>query len=103
MMHEITVQELQEKKLAHSPLILVDVREPHENEEYNIGGVNIPLSELPFRIEELKALGDGEIVLYCNSGSRSILAQKLLATQFKIDNACSLVGGVHTWKEVYPE
>jgi rhodanese-related sulfurtransferase len=98
-MKEITSKELHERLVAGEETILIDVREPYEHEEFNLGGRNIPVTELPFRIDELKALGDHEIVLYCQSGNRSMLAQKLLATQFNIVNTINLVGGARGWKE----
>lgn len=100
-MKEISAKELNERLAAGEDIILIDVREPYEHEEYNIGGTNIPVTELPFRIDELKALGDHEIVLYCQSGNRSMLAQKLLAMQFNIVNTINLVGGAKGWKEAY--
>lgn len=101
-MDEITPAELRQRLTSAEKIFLVDVREPHEHEEFNIGGTNIPITELPFRIEELKASGDADIVLYCRSGNRSVLAQKLLATQFKIENTLNLKGGVSAWKEEFP-
>jgi rhodanese-related sulfurtransferase len=97
-MNEITAQELNQRIRSGEKLSLIDVREPHEHEEFNIGGINIPVTELPFRIEELKQLGEGEIVLYCQSGNRSMLAQKLLAMQFNIHNTLNLKGGVTAWR-----
>lgn len=98
-MNEISVSELKKRLSSGDHLLLVDVREPHEHDEYNLGGVNIPVSELPFRIDELKNEEENTIVLYCQSGNRSILAQKLLAMQFKIENTVNLKGGVNAWKE----
>ena len=98
-MNEITASELHARLASGEELILIDVREPYEHDEYNIGGTNIPVTELPFRIDELRALGDHEIVLYCQSGNRSMLAQKLLATQFNIVNTTNLIGGARGWKE----
>jgi rhodanese-related sulfurtransferase len=98
-MNEITAASLHERLAAGDKLILVDVREPYEHESFNIGGLNIPITELPFRVDELKEREDAEIVLYCQSGNRSMLAQKLLATQFHIENTLNLKGGVNGWKE----
>ena len=98
-MNEITSKALLTRLAAGEKLTLIDVREPYEHEEFNIGGINIPVTELPFRIEEIKQLADHEIVLYCQSGNRSMLAQKLLATQFNIANTLNLLGGVRGWKE----
>ena len=102
-MNEITVQILRELIDTDKAPALVDVREPHEHDEYNLGGKNIPVTELPFRISELQALGDTDIILYCQSGSRSSLAQKLLSAQFNITNTTNVQGGVNAWKEAFEE
>lgn len=98
-MNEITVTELKSRLASGDHLLLVDVREPHEHDEYNLGGINIPVTQLPFRTDELKSDEENTIVLYCQSGNRSLLAQKLLATQFKIENTLNLKGGVTAWRE----
>ncbi len=97
-MNEITVSDLHQLMASGKTPALIDVREPHEHDEFNIGGINIPVTELPFRISELQALGDTDIVLYCQSGSRSILAQKLLSTQFNVHHTINLIGGIKSWK-----
>ena len=101
-MKEMTSSQVRDQLASGAPLHLLDVREPYEHEEYNIGGINIPLSELAFRIDEIKQLGEGDIVLYCQSGNRSSLAQKLLGTQFNILNTINLTGGVRAWREENP-
>jgi len=101
-MHEISPTELKLRLSSGDKLLLIDVREPYEHEDFNIGGINIPITELPFRIEEIKVPEDSAIVLYCQSGNRSGLAQKLLATQFKIENTINLKGGVKAWKTELP-
>jgi adenylyltransferase/sulfurtransferase len=53
---------------------LIDIREPYEHEEFNIGGENIPMDEL----EKEDILANVVTVLYCASGIRSkTLAIKL--------------------------
>lgn len=99
MMKEITAAELRQRIAAGEHLILLDVREPYEHEEFDIGGTNIPLAELAFRVDELRALVENDIVVYCASGNRSVLAQKLLAVQFQITNTLSLIGGTRSWNE----
>ena len=98
-MNEILPAELMSRIRSGEKFRLIDVREPHEHDEYDIGGLNIPITELAFRIEEIKPEDESEtLVLYCQSGNRSILAQKLLAMQFGIDNTLNLLGGINAWK-----
>ncbi|HEX5111467.1 MAG TPA: rhodanese-like domain-containing protein [Saprospiraceae bacterium] len=99
-MNEITAPELREELKQNNSLHLIDVREPYEHEEFNIGGRNIPLGDLMNHEEELKALSKtGDLVLYCRSGNRSAVAQKLLASRFGIENTINLKGGVMSWEE----
>ena len=98
-MKEITVAELKEKISKREPIVLVDVREPYEHEDFNIGGILIPLADIPYSAERIKELGENVIVLYCKSGNRSIMAQKLLALQHGITNTASLKGGITAWRE----
>lgn len=57
---------------------LVDVRTPGEFKAAHIpGAVNIPLDKLEARLAELPDKG-AEIVVYCRSGRRSGIAQRLL-------------------------
>lgn len=95
---EISISELKQRIVSGEDLILIDVREPYEHEEYNIGGVNIPVTEIPFKVDEIRNQEGGDIILYCQSGNRSVLAQKLLATQFKIENTFNLKGGITAWR-----
>ena len=57
-------------------LFLIDVREPNEFEADNLGGINIPLSEVADEITSLPS--DKTIVLYCNTGRRSKQAFDLI-------------------------
>ncbi len=52
--------------------LLVDVRTPEEYAAGHLpGAVNIPLDQLPKRLEELGKPGEQTIVVYCRSGNRS--------------------------------
>ena len=53
--------------------VLVDVRTPTEVAEVSISGTkNIPLDELPSRLDELKDFSS--ILFICRSGGRSVTA-----------------------------
>ncbi|MEZ4902845.1 MAG: rhodanese-like domain-containing protein [Spirosomataceae bacterium] len=53
---------------------MVDAREPWEFEEFNIGGLNIPLAEIREHRDEL--LPFQQIVVVCTNGTRSRVAAK---------------------------
>jgi len=90
----ITPEALKESMDAGYPVNLLDVREDHEREEYNIGGHHIPIQELPERIYELDPTLP--YVVYCYSGGRSSFACEFLTNQgFKVKN---LVGGMKAWQ-----
>ena len=58
--------------------LLIDVRPTGEFEQGHIeGAINIPIQQLPSRLDELGA-DTQEIVVYCASGGRSNLAKRLL-------------------------
>ena len=69
----------QARKLVAEGARLVDVRTPAEYRAGHIdGAVNIPVSELGSRTQEL-GTKDGPIVVYCQSGARSGRAKQILA------------------------
>ena len=66
------------RQLVASGALLLDVRTEGEYQDGGIeGSVNIPIQELPGRLDEL---GDKDqpIVVYCQSGGRSAMAKRLL-------------------------
>lgn len=98
-MKEISALELQQKMQSGEHMILVDVREEYEHEEFSIGGINIPVTDIPEQAERLQDYGNVDLVLYCRSGNRSGMAQKILAVQFDMHNTINLKGGMNAWKE----
>ena len=74
-MKVVTVEELKQKMDKGEEVNLVDVREPHEFEEVNIGGRLVPLGKVQtMQVEELEDLKEKEVIVYCRSGRRSMLA-----------------------------
>ncbi len=81
-----------------SSFVLIDVREPYENEEFNIGGQLIPVGQVMGAIPGLEAHKNDEIIVYCRSGNRSGMAKMLLeASGFK--NVKNLLGGMLDWQQ----
>ncbi len=97
----ISVTELKAKLDAKEDFILIDVREPHEHAEFNVGGQLIPVGEIPHALEQLTEHKDDEIVLYCRSGNRSGMAQQFLH-QYGFTKVLNLTGGMLAWQETYP-
>lgn len=67
--------------IAEKKGTIVDVRTPEEFMGGNVvGSVNVPLQEIPSRMDELKGMNQ-PLVLCCASGGRSGSAQRFLARQ----------------------
>lgn len=94
---DITVQELKERLEKGETVNLIDVREPYEYEEDNLGGELIPLGEVPYRIDELEDRKDEEIVVHCRSGARSARAQQFLEEN-GFTNVRNLTGGIMAYR-----
>ena len=92
-MEIITPEELKSRLDKGEELHLLDVREPHERAEFNIGGVFIPLGKIQtMQTDEIDDWKDKEVVCYCRSGSRSAQACLALET-FGFKNTKNLAGG----------
>jgi rhodanese-related sulfurtransferase len=100
-MQNITAEEVKERLDKGEKLNLVDVREPHEHAEFNIGGVLFPLGKIQaMMVDELEDLKDEEVIVYCRSGNRSGQAAMILDTMgFK--NTKNLTGGMLKWQEKF--
>ncbi len=85
-------------KLASA--VLLDVREPWEFAMARIArSVNIPMSTLVARIDEVHALrpsADIPIVLICHHGIRSMQCARYLASQ-GVEPLINLTGGIDAW------
>jgi rhodanese-related sulfurtransferase len=80
--------------------VLLDVREPWEFETARIErSVNIPMSTLVARIDEVRALQpspDTPMVVICHHGMRSMQCARYLAAQ-GVDSLINLTGGIDAW------
>ncbi len=73
---EISADELKAWQASGRPLVLLDVREPHEHARHNIGGQLLPLGQLAARRAEIAP--GVPVVVHCASGVRSQQAAQLL-------------------------
>ena len=100
-MTTITIDEVKTRVDAGENVNLVDVREPDERAEFNIGGHFIPLGQIQMMlVDDIDNLKDEEVVCYCRSGKRSMQACMMLET-FGFTNVKNLEGGMVGWQEKY--
>lgn len=90
----MTPTELKARLDNNESIVVLDVREPEEFAIANIGGVHIPLGDLPQRFHELDP--EKEMVVMCHHGMRSAHAVGYLRSQgfTKVNN---LSGGIEAW------
>ncbi len=92
-----TPEEVVRKLKFNIPLVLLDVRTAGENRQGHIAdSLNIPLHELSSRLPELEPYRHREIVVYCATGNRSVIATHFL--QKHGFSAANLRGGFWAWK-----
>ncbi len=98
-MTEISVEQLKARMDAGEKINLLDVREPHEYAEFNIGGKLFPLGKIQsMQIEDIEDLRDEEVIINCRSGKRSMMACMILE-QMGFTNTVNVVGGVLDWQD----
>ncbi len=98
-MTTITADEVKFRLESGEKLNLVDVREPHENAEFNIGGTLLPLGKVQtMQVEDIDNIKNEEVIVYCRSGNRSGQAALMLET-FGFTDVKNLTGGMLAWKE----
>lgn len=101
-MENISAEEVKQRIDKGETLNLVDVREPHENAEFNIGGILLPLGDIrAMQTDAIEDLKDQEVIVYCRSGNRSGQAAMLLET-YGFQNVKNLTGGMMKWQETFP-
>ncbi len=90
-------------RLRASPgsMVLLDVREPYERATAAIEpSLHIPMQEVPGRSAEIPV--DKTVVVYCHTGSRSLLVAAYLEGE-GFRSIANLRGGIHAWsREVDP-
>ena len=101
-MQTIDVSSLKSKLDAGESLHLVDVREPAEHDEFNIGGILLPLGNIRMGdIDAIENLKEKEVYLYCRSGNRSGQAALMLESM-GFSNVTNVVGGMLAWQDQFP-
>ena len=92
---EVAPAELKQSLDRGEKILLIDVREPWENNLCRIDGSKlIPMGSIP---ANLQAIDSGEpVVCYCHHGMRSLDVTVWLRSQ-GVENVRSLAGGIDRW------
>lgn len=89
---QIDIDEL--ARLRESGVVLVDVRQPDEFEQFHVPGAKlIPLAEVPERVEEIP--DDQRVYVICATGGRSGKAVEYLNQQGF--DTVNVAGGSKAW------
>ena len=93
----LTAKAFDERTRSIDDLQIVDVRNPGELHEGAIAGsVNIPVGQIPDRVDELDVTRP--TVVYCAGGYRSSVAASLLRQKGFVD-VSDIIGGYGAWAE----
>src|SRR5919202_5234666 len=94
---EVSVEAVAARRTRGDEVVLLDVREPEEVRAGSIeGAVTIPRGFLEFQAAEHLPQTDTDIVVYCASGARSLLAAQVLRVM-GYTQVASLAGGMTRW------
>lgn len=100
-MTTINVEDLKKRLDNGEKINLIDVREPQEYAEKNIGATLIPLGRImSMQVDELEDLRNEEIIIHCRSGMRSMQACMMLE-QMGFTNTVNVEGGILAWTEKF--
>ena len=98
-MQTISVEALKEKIDSGAKINLVDVREPHEHADFNIGGILLPLGQVQIlNIDAIEDLKNEEVFVYCRCGNRCGQACMMLETA-GFANVINVSGGMLAWQD----
>ncbi|MSQ79445.1 MAG: rhodanese-like domain-containing protein [Flavobacteriaceae bacterium] len=99
---DITVEELKTRMDNGEKINLIDVREPYEYEEFNLGGKLIPLGTIASNLDDLEDWKEQEVVVHCKVGGRSAAAVDYMK-KMGFTNVRNLMGGVLDWQAKFPQ
>jgi rhodanese-related sulfurtransferase len=100
-MKTISTEEVKARLESGEALNILDVREPYENTEFNIGGRLVPLGKIQtMQLDDIEDWKDDEIIIYCRSGNRSGQACLILET-IGFTNVKNLTGGMLEWRDKF--
>jgi len=99
----VSVDDVKKALDAKEQSVLLDVRTPQEYEKGHIhGSINIPVGEIEKTVVSLLPDKQQKIVVYCLSGSRSVLAVDMMIKQ-GYTHVFDMTSGLLAWRaKKYP-
>lgn len=97
---DISQRELMQRLDMNEVPLIIDVRKPDEFVTGHVPGArNIPHSDMDARLDELRGNEHEEVVVYCESGRRAAIAQKILE-QSGFTKVRHLEGDMKSWRKI---
>ncbi len=94
---EIAPRELQRRRAAGEPVVLIDCRTETERLLAKIeGSIHVPMQSISVHIDALRVHEAAVVVVHCHHGVRSLQVTQLLR-KAGFDDVKSLAGGIHLW------
>ena len=95
---QISVDEVKQMIDAKEDLILLDVRTEGEVTRGKLeNSINIPIDQIPAKVEGVMPDKNAKIVVYCLSGSRSVFAVEFMQ-KLGYKNALNMTNGILAWR-----
>lgn len=95
---EITPLELKTLLEKNNTTIqLIDLRETYQFEDFNIGGINIPLDEVISNRDKLDT--SKKIIFICNTGRKAKAIIRTLNVKHKFPTLYNVKGGMEAYAE----
>ena len=99
-MTSISVEDLKKRLDSGEKINLIDVREPAEYQEYNLGGELIPLGKIAsMMLEDLEDRKNDELIIHCKMGGRSMQACQILEMA-GFTNVVNVTGGAMAYRQL---
>ncbi len=95
----ISQDALMQRIRSQHDMLLIDVRTAGEfNRGHIPGAIHIPYNELAGRLGEIRPHHDKGVVLYCETGGRAGVAERILR-EAGLDNIKHLEGHMAAWRQ----
>jgi len=94
----ITAKELKRKIDNNESIQIIDVREDYEFEDFNIGGINIPLDQVFSSLEKIDKINP--VIFCCSTGKKSAAILHSIKRKLDLKNVYSLENGVNSFLEI---